>query len=112
MPHFLVTYDFKDTARREDFVDTIEEVLSDLGLQKQDTNQSTYFGHYQGTAQSFVKDLHNITAILEWHRDDQLTVYYPKANEPDRYNKKYPDMGVHHFKESGNTFVHHVIYQP
>lgn len=110
MAHFLVTYDFKDTAKRADFVGTIEEVLTDLGLEKQDTNQSTYFGHYRGTAQSFVKDLHNATSWLDWHRDDQLTVYYPKATEPDSQNRRYPDMGVHHFKENGNTFVHHVIY--
>lgn len=46
MPNYVVTYNIDNATNRAQFVTDFETVLQGLGLQKENTNQSTYFGNY------------------------------------------------------------------
>ena len=103
MPHYVVTYNIDDATNRADFVEKFEQALQDLGLNKEDTNQSTYFGHNANAKQGFITALFNAVNRLDWKVNDQVTVYYPKVTD------KKADIGRHLLKEKGNTFLHHNI---
>ena len=93
--NFVVTYNFENTAERAEFVEAIEEVLSELGLEKEETNQSTYFGFSDYTKQGFLTALYEETNLLDWVEEDIVTVYYPKATD------RKADIGRHPFKSEG-----------
>lgn len=103
MIHFVLTYNIDGASNRTDFVDSFEKVLTDLGLHKEDTNQSTYFGAYR-TKVDFVRDLFNAVNKLDWKSADIVTIYYPKATD------RKADMGRHVFKSKGSTSLSHNIF--
>lgn len=109
MAHFLVTYNIDNATNRGDFVAKFEEALQGLGLEKQETNQSTYYGFSPRTKNEFSKELHNAVSKLDWKNDDVVTVYYPKSTVKDKEGKRYADIGVHFFKQEGNNFIHQNI---
>lgn len=43
MIHIVLTYNIDNATNREQFVADFEKVLTELGLNKEDTNQGTYF---------------------------------------------------------------------
>jgi len=49
MANLIVTFNIDNASNRPDFVSKFETILTDLGLNKQQTNQSTYFGNYHQT---------------------------------------------------------------
>lgn len=104
MVHYVITRDFSNTAEREEFINSFEEVLTTLGIELQTTNQSTYFGEYVGESwrpQDFINELVDELENLVWKRDDVVTVYYPKAKEIG--GKYRPDIGVHFLKNKGSN---------
>lgn len=107
MAHFLVTYNIDNASNRGDFVSKFEETLQELGLEKQVSNQSTYYGFYPRSKNEFSKKLHNAVSKLEWKVNDEVTIYYPKVSKAN--DKNVADIGLHHFKQEGNNFLHHNI---
>lgn len=107
MRNYVVTYNIDDATNRVNFVVDFENRLQGLGLQKESTNQSTYYGSFgQGpTPQAFLTALHNAVNKLDWQVDDEVTVYYPRATRTNGGN--IADIGRHLFKEEGNDFLNH-----
>ena len=71
MPNYIVTYNISEDEHRELF----EELLTTLGLQKQSSNQSTFYGF---AGKNFIYDLFSRTLSLNFGKTDTITVYYPK----------------------------------
>lgn len=108
MIHLILTYNIDNATNRTDFVEAFEKVLTDLGLHKEYTNQSTYFGTYR-TAADFVRDLFNAVNKLAWQTDDEVTIYYPKVQVAKP--KNFADIGRHAFKSEGNKTLNHIIFK-
>ena len=106
MANYIVTYNIDDATNRGDFVTKFEEVLTNLGLHKEPTNQSTYFGAYR-SSQDFVRDLHNAVCGLTWRNGDIVTIYYPKVTKVNE--KNIADIGRHPFKSEGTKILNHII---
>lgn len=106
MIHIILTYNIDNASDRVDFVANFEQVLTDLGLYKEQTNQSTYFGQYR-SSQEFVRDLHNAVSRESWQNGDIVTIYYPKVLVAKPNN--LPDIGRHAFKSAGNKILNHII---
>ncbi|MFT4754799.1 MAG: hypothetical protein ACI85Q_002361 [Salibacteraceae bacterium] len=104
MANFLVTYNIDNASNRTDFVAKFEEVLQGIGLEKQETNQSTYYGPYPRTKGEFSKDLYNAVSKLDWKVNDEVTIYYPKVSKGIN-NKNVPDIGMHLFITQGNKLI-------
>lgn len=107
MAHFVVTYNIDNASNRGDFVFKFEEALHKLGLEKQVTNQSTYYGLYSRSVIEFSKEMHNAVSKLDWKVNDEVTIYYPKPTAKDKEGKQYPDIGVHFFKQLFTTTSSH-----
>lgn len=107
MANFLVTYNIDNATNRADFVAKFEEALQGIGLEKQETNQSTYYGFFPRTKGEFSKELYNAVSKLDWKINDEVTIYFPKASKVN--GKNVADIGVHFFKQEGNNFLHHNI---
>lgn len=108
MIHIVLTYNIDNATNRGQFVADFEQVLTELGLHKEDTNQSTYFGAYRTDA-DFVRDLHNAVSKMDWTNADMVTVYYPKVTSVNGRN--VADIGRHSFKSEGNMVLNHVIFK-
>lgn len=106
MIHLVLTYNIDNATNRTEFVEAFEKVLTDLGLHKEPTNQSTYFGAYR-TKEDFVKDLFNAVNRMAWKSADMVTIYYPKVLVARPNN--LPDIGRHAFKSDGSTVLNHII---
>lgn len=104
MPNFVLTYNIDDATNRTSFVDDFEKVLTDMGLHKEYTNQSTYFGAYRTTT-DFLRDLFNAVNKMPWQNGDIVTIYYPKVTD------KKADIGRHAFKSEGSTTLNHIIFK-
>ncbi len=106
MKNIVLTYNFVDTETRTEFVDRFEEILVDMGLSKEPSNQSTYFGCYRAS-QDFITDLFNAISRLQWRNEDIVTIYYPKVTR--EHDRNHADIGKHYFKNEGNTILNHII---
>lgn len=106
MIHLVLTYNIDNATKRTEFVEAFEKVLVDLGLHKEYTNQSTYFGPYR-TKEDFLRDLFNAVNKMAWSNNDIVTIYYPKVQIAKPVN--LPDIGRHAFKSVGSTTLSHVI---
>lgn len=104
MAHFIVTYNIDNASNRGDFVSKFEKALQEFGLEKQVNNQSTYFGFYARSKNEFSKELLNAVSKLDWKVNDEVTIYYPKATVKNKEGNRYADIGVHFFKQKGNSF--------
>ena len=100
MPHFVITYNFEDREKRQEFVKAFEAVLVALGFHKESSNQTTFYGFYKDT-QSLLTNLFNNTNHLKWELDDVVTIYYPKPTLAAD-GKNYADIGRHPFKVAGS----------
>ncbi len=100
MANFVVTYNIDDASNRRQFVTDFENVLQNLGLNKESTNQSTYYGRYPHRPEDFMRDLFNAINRMAWREGDEITVYYPKP----------ADIGRHQLKSEGNNFLNHIIF--
>ena len=111
MANYIVTYNIDDATNRGDFVETFEEVLQGLGLQKENTNQSTYFGNYlhPPTPQAFATALHNAISRMGWQINDEITIYFPRVTVPNAAGKRFANIGRHLFKQQGSDFLNHNI---
>jgi hypothetical protein len=78
MINLVLTYNIDNATNRSNFVEAFEKVLTDMKLNKEDSNQSTYFGSYR-TKEDFLKDLFNATNKMAWENGDIVTVYYPQT---------------------------------
>lgn len=110
MVHYVVTRNFEDTKNRTDFIEAFENALASLGIALQETNQSTYFGKYNGTStspQAFLTRLHGLIKDLDWRRDDIVTIYYPKPTKIGENNKA--DIGEHNYKNEGSNTLYDTI---
>jgi hypothetical protein len=105
--NYTITYNFENTDQRADFIAAFENVLQNLGLQKESTNQSTYYGPYPYPPQSLATEMHNALNRLDWIEADEVTIYYPKATEVNRQRKA--DIGRHYFKSEGNMLLNHNV---
>jgi len=106
MIHLITTYNIVDRDKRSELVDAFEQVLQAMGMQKELTNQSTYFGSYR-TIEDYARDLFNAVSRFTWQDDDEITIYYPK---PTKNGDKYvADIGKHLFKSEGSTILNHLI---
>jgi len=108
MIHLVLTYNIDNATNRTEFVEDFEKVLTDLGLHKEPTNQSTYFGAYR-TSADFVRDLFNAVNRMAWQNADMVTIYYPKATNANGRN--IADIGRHAFKSDGSTDLNHIIFK-
>lgn len=108
MKNIVLTYNFVDTEIRAEFVGRFEEILVNMGLTKEPSNQSTYFGPYR-SAPDFVRDLFNAINRLEWRNEDIVTVYYPKVIH--EHERNHADLGKHCFKNEGSAILNHIIFQ-
>jgi len=50
MSNYVVTYNIDDASNRTDFVNDFETALQGIGLEKESSNQSTYFGYSDSTS--------------------------------------------------------------
>jgi hypothetical protein len=108
MINLVLTYNIDNASKRTEFVEAFEKVLTDLGLHKEYTNQSTYFGPYS-TAQDFVRDLFNAVSKMVWSSNDVVTIYYPRVKSAGL--KSIADIGRHAFKSAGNNTLNHIIFK-
>jgi hypothetical protein len=108
MIHLVLTYNIDNATDRTDFVSQFEGILQGMGMNKEATNQSTYFGAYR-TKEDFGRDLLNAVKKLEWKNGDEVTIYHPKVQVSTPRN--LADIGRHAFKSSGNTILNHIIYK-
>jgi len=106
MINILLTYNIVNSAERGDFTQDFEKILVDMGLRKENTNQSTYFGAYRDKA-SFTKDLFNAVNKMKWDKEDAVTIYYPKVLVAKPNN--LPDIGRHEFKSFDSAILNHII---
>jgi acyl-coenzyme A synthetase/AMP-(fatty) acid ligase len=102
MIHILLTYNIDNASKRETFASDFEAVLIGMKLNKEHTNQSTYFGAYR-TKEDFVKDLFNAVSKMTWQKGDMVTIYYPMVQTAKPSN--LPDIGRHYFKREGDTLL-------
>ena len=98
MINIVTTYNIDNASNRESFVKEFEQVLIDLNQIKQSTNQSTYFGSFE-TSYDYVKDVYNAVRRMDWHIDDEVTIYYPKFKYID--NKPSSTIEQFRLKTSG-----------
>ena len=95
MANYVVTYNISDDDIRGDF----EDILEKLELEKQNSNQSTYYGFFNGNLKII---LLNEIKILKFGRDDTITIYFPKVTE------KKADIGQYEIKEEGKNILNHI----
>lgn len=92
MTNYVVTYNIINDEIRNDF----ESILEELGLEKQTTNQSTYYGYHNGNLKVNIFTKVN---SLKFENNDTITIYFPKAT-----NSK-ADIGKFELKEEGKKIL-------
>jgi hypothetical protein len=108
MINLVLTYNIDNATKRTEFVEAFEKVLTGFKLNKEHTNQSTYFGAYS-TKEAFLTDLFNAVNKMIWSNADTVTIYYPTVliAKP----KNLADIGRHVFKSAGNNTLNHIIFK-
>ncbi|PKP22884.1 MAG: hypothetical protein CVU05_01995 [Bacteroidetes bacterium HGW-Bacteroidetes-21] len=106
MSNYVVTYNVHNHAVRIDVVKQIEDILSSLGLIKQNTNQSTFYG--DGDSKSFISDLHAELIAITWDKDDAVTVYYPIIST-DKVGVEYPDIKEKEVKSKNKYMLNFIV---
>lgn len=108
MINLVITYNIDNASNRTEFVETFEKILLGMKLNKEFTNQSTYYGAYR-TKEDFLTDLFNATNKMIWGENDVVTIYYPKVQSAKP--KNLADIGRHEFKSEGSKVLNHIIFK-